>query len=634
MNVKQHLLYILLLFTFPIPGTTQENSIDKKRNLKEDLDKAFEFRYTNLDSSFYYGHHVLDMARKFTFHDMEADALRSISTSYQAKGDYEKALEYALKALDLSKTLKDQLKIAHCHNIMGMIYDQQGNFPPALNHYREAYEIYKALGHKEWLAMIATNLGILFKGQGEYKKVIPYYREAYTIYTQLNLPMEAAFCETNLGSVFYYAQQYDSCVYYSLKAEKALMKNNYAQIQPLAQANAGLGYFGMGKFTTARQYLEKALAGHRKNDNKKEIAFTLIILSKIYDKLGMEYRTLEVLQEAKQIAKEIGSSKEVMDASQLLASYHEGKQDYRQALAEYMDYSMVKDTLFNQEKMQAITNYQFQYDTEKKEQRIELLSRETAIQQLKLRQRTLLLIFVVVFLLIVSITVYLWQNRRKIHLEAKLQREAAKQVLQAEERERRRIATDLHDGVGQMLSAALLNLNQSLEEMPAGSAIRQSAQKAQALLSESYDEMRSISHQMMPNALLKAGLASSIREFVEKINGPKIRVQLDVIGLDQRLDEQTETVLYRSIQEAVNNVVKHAHASQLLIQLLKDSDGITVTIEDNGKGFDSRKVSEFTGIGLRNIYSRIALINGTVDIDSTPGKGTLFVIYIPDKELD
>ncbi len=633
MDVRKYILCLFTLFVFLFTGKTQENTVDTKKVLKEWLDKAFEFRYTQLDSSFHYGHKVLKAAQKVGLRDVEADALRSIATTFQAKGDYEPALAYAFQALGLSKELGDKLKIAHCYNIIGMVYDQQGNFPAALSHYRDAYDIYKALGQEEWLAMIATNLGILFKGQGEYKKVIPYYREAYAIYTKIGFPIEAVFCETNLGSVFYYTQQYDSCVYYSLKAEKALAKHNYTQIQAVAQGNAGLGYFGLGKIPEARQYLEKALAGHRKNDNKKEIAFTLIHLSKVYNKLKLHHQAFELLLEAKQLAQQIGSSKEVMDASELLAAYHKARQDYRQALSEYIDYSNVKDTLFNQEKMQAITNYQFQYDTEKKEQQIELLSRETAIQQLQLKQRTLLLIFVIGFLSIVAVTVYLWQNRRKIHSEAKLQRDAAKQVLQAEERERRRIATDLHDGVGQMLSAALLNLNQSLDEIPSGSEMRLSVEKAQTLLSESYDEMRSISHQMMPNALLKAGLASSIREFVEKINGPKIKVQLDVIGLNHRLDEQTETVLYRSIQEAVNNVVKHAEASQLILQLIKDEDGVTVTIEDNGKGFDMKKLGRATGIGLRNIYSRIALINGTVDIDSAIGKGTLFVIHIPKKEL-
>lgn len=141
--------------------------------------------------------------------------------------------------------------------------------------------------------------------------------------------------------------------------------------------------------------------------------------------------------------------------------------------------------------------------------------------------------------------------------------------------------------------------------------------------------MRSISHQMMPNALLKAGLATSIKEFLDPIDGKNIKVYLNVSGLNERLDQQLETVLYRAIQEAVNNVVKHAGATRLTIQILKDEEGLSVSIEDNGGGFDSSSAGYEEGIGLKNIRSRVALLRGSVDVDSAVGRGTVVVIYIP-----
>src|SRR5690606_7296823 len=148
----------------------------------------------------------------------------------------------------------------------------------------------------------------------------------------------------------------------------------------------------------------------------------------------------------------------------------------------------------------------------------------------------------------------------------KQQTEAATAVLKAEEQERRRIAVELHDGVGQILSAALLHASEISKQ------IRQDSQPDQRsvdhvvhLLNDSYDEMRSISHQMMPNALLKTGLASAIREFIQKIDHRHMHISLDITGMDERLDEQTETALYRITQESVNNVVKHAAATKLTI---------------------------------------------------------------------
>ncbi|HYK76528.1 MAG TPA: sensor histidine kinase, partial [Daejeonella sp.] len=231
---------------------------------------------------------------------------------------------------------------------------------------------------------------------------------------------------------------------------------------------------------------------------------------------------------------------------------------------------------------------------------------------------------------------YLIYNRRKIKAQALLretihqqQNLAALGILDAEERERRRIASELHDGVGQTLSCALMNFNNLFSDLSLNHAYAVQAERAVSLLSESYDEMRSISHQMIPHSLMKAGLASAVREFLQKIDQKNIRVQLEVNGLDNRLNEQVETALYRITQEAVNNVIKHARASRLAIQLIKDEEGISLSIEDNGQGFDKSKLAHMDGIGLKNIYSRIGLLKGTVDLESAPGKGTLLMIHLP-----
>jgi signal transduction histidine kinase len=100
-------------------------------------------------------------------------------------------------------------------------------------------------------------------------------------------------------------------------------------------------------------------------------------------------------------------------------------------------------------------------------------------------------------------------------------------------------------------------------------------------------------------------------------------------GLNERIDNNTESVLYRIIQESVNNVIKHSDAETLDISLIKDEDGISATIEDNGKGFDTSDKDKFTGIGIRNIQSRVEYLKGTVEWDSAPGKGTVVAIQIP-----
>ncbi len=133
----------------------------------------------------------------------------------------------------------------------------------------------------------------------------------------------------------------------------------------------------------------------------------------------------------------------------------------------------------------------------------------------------------------------------------------------------------------------------------------------------------------MPNALLKKNLSSAIRDFVDKMDKKSLEVHLYTEGLDEKLDSNVETVLYRVIQECVNNVIKHAEASTLDISVTKDGQSISATIEDNGKGFDINDQEKIAGIGLKNILTRVNYLKGTVDFDSAPGKGTLVALHIP-----
>lgn len=210
------------------------------------------------------------------------------------------------------------------------------------------------------------------------------------------------------------------------------------------------------------------------------------------------------------------------------------------------------------------------------------------------------------------------------------QETAIRAVMEAEENERQRIAKDLHDGVGQMMSAAKMNLSAFESELRFNTEEqRKSFEKVISLVDESCREVRTVSHIMMPNALLKNNLGDAIREFTGKLNQKNLRVVVYTEGLDQRLDSNIETMLYRVVQECVNNTIKHAGASTLDISLIRDKDGISGTIEDNGKGYDSSDPEKLKGIGIKNISSRIDYLKGTVDFDSAPGRGTVVALHIP-----
>jgi len=208
------------------------------------------------------------------------------------------------------------------------------------------------------------------------------------------------------------------------------------------------------------------------------------------------------------------------------------------------------------------------------------------------------------------------------------QRDSFKAVIEATEKERKRVAEDLHDGLGQLLSTAKLNLT-AIEPAP-NSEEQSSINTSLSLLDEACQEVRHISHNMMPGTLIRLGLVSAVKEQARKINeSGKILVTVEVSGFEDRMDEAREIAIYRVIQELLNNAIRYSGATDIEIKLEQLADGYLFRIKDNGKGFDRKMLEQSKGIGWRNIRSRIDLLQGNIDLKTAPGKGTVLNIWIP-----
>ncbi len=438
-----------------------------------------------------------------------------------------------------------------------------------------------------------------------------------------------------IGIEYEKRQQLDSALYYY---EQALHVNESDSTLAIGAAYsleniAGI-YAQQTDFTTALKYMKRALAIKLKVGTQLDLSMNYINVGEIFGSLEQYDSAIFYTQIALNISNRIRYADLEGYANQYLSGIYEHRGDFKKALAYNKRYTELNDSILTEKKTRQMAEMNAKYQAEKRDQRITELSQRATIQSLEIKQRNFLLYITIALLIITGVVTYLMYNRRKLRAEARLQAEINRQqtittreVLNAEEKERKRIAADLHDGVGQMLSASLMNLNGFFTKNKIDKATDADAARIMALVTESYDELRAISHQMMPNALTKSGLEPALRELLAGIDPSRLTVTFECIGLEN-LTEETETVLYRVVQEAVNNVIKHAEAANMNIQIVKDSDGISVTIEDDGKGFDS-KANTKKGIGIKNIFSRIQVQNGTVDIDSQPGMGTLVAIHIP-----
>jgi signal transduction histidine kinase len=312
------------------------------------------------------------------------------------------------------------------------------------------------------------------------------------------------------------------------------------------------------------------------------------------------------------------------------AKLSEAKKDFSNALALTLLHQKAKDAALSIATQQKVAALEAKYDEEKQQLIIEQ-------QKFELQRQRLLNYGIIIVAVLLFALAYLYHRRfllQQINLlkdeTLRHQELSAQAVIEAEEKERKRIAGDLHDSIGQILSAARMNLSGLSAQFQTNELQGELLlQRTLSLIDDGCKEVRNLSHDMMPNALLKAGLPSAIKELTDKIDDTQLKVNLYIEGLNDRLQTHVETVLYRIIQEIVGNTIKHAEANHIDISLIKDSDGLSCTIEDNGKGFNIASKEKSGGIGLNNIRSRINYLKGTVEWDAGMGKGTLVAIHVP-----
>jgi signal transduction histidine kinase len=280
------------------------------------------------------------------------------------------------------------------------------------------------------------------------------------------------------------------------------------------------------------------------------------------------------------------------------------------------------------------------YESAKKEGRINELEAAQLLQQLQIKQKNILnyiLIGAAITMLIIGGLSYRnyrqkqkLQQQRINELETEKQLMAAEAVLKGEDKERSRLAKDLHDGLGGMLSGIKHSFQHMKENLVMTPDNQLAFERSMDMLDSSIKELRRVAHNMMPEALVKFGLDTALKDFCNNVNQVgALQLTYQSLGLEHiSLDQQTAISLYRIVQELINNTLKHAAASKAIVQISKTENGLTITVEDDGKGFDTNILPNSTGMGWSNIQSRIDYLKGKLDVQSAPGKGTSVLIEI------
>jgi two-component system, NarL family, sensor kinase len=604
---------------------------DEKRKTDLLLMLSIEFRQINADSSRLIANQVLKISERNKDEELRMKAELNtvyyfINSSNPDSGFAitEKNIN-ALKRKGRSDSLMAQYESASGYTLMKMNRQKE-----ALEHFYTSLKIAEIIGDYKAKARALHQIGWAHMELNQSAKAIGYFLQSLKVFDQTKTTPLFPSTFTNIASCYGDIGKFDSTIYFSKKGIALANKQNNYTVEANGWFILGTAYIEQKKYEEALQCFLKAKPIREKTGDFFFIVSDMAVLSELYAMMGRTDEGIKISKEAISIAEQQKLQAKFPMIYKSLAMNYEKAGDYNMAASIYKKINLLKDSIYNNASTEALAEMETKYETEKKERIIQE-------QQFNLKKKNYFILAISILLFLGLLLAYFIHARNKIRQEAAMTKamheqeiKATAAVMDAEENERQRIAKDLHDGVGQMMSAAKMNLSAFSNEINFSNEEQKiSFERIISLVDESCKEVRTVSHQMMPNMLLKSGLGKAVTDFIDKIDRRVLKVHLHTEGLNERLDEHIEIVLYRVVQECVNNVIKHSGASDLDIAIIRDKDGVSATIEDNGKGFAINHLSEEAGMGLTNMRARVEYIKGTIEFDSTPGNGTLVAIHIP-----
>jgi signal transduction histidine kinase len=341
-----------------------------------------------------------------------------------------------------------------------------------------------------------------------------------------------------------------------------------------------------------------------------------------------------------ELAEKLGTKYELKDLYQKASELAEKTDRFSEALQFRKQYELMNDSIVGEKSKSNIGLLEAKFESEKKESMISNLEYNRKIQALSIKQKNTLnyLLFgVIITLLLLSFLSFRsYQHKQKLQahrineLETEKQLAATEAVLKGEEQERTRLAKDLHDGLGGMLSGIKYSFQSIKGNMVMTQENQQVFERSMDMLDSSIQEMRRVAHNMMPESLLKFGLDTALKDFCNHINKTgAVKINYLSMGMEGAAIDQTVAItIYRITQELINNILKHAAAENVIVQVTKTGTQLVVTVEDDGQGFDTLILNRSKGIGWTNILNRVEFLKGSLNVDSEYSKGTSVHIEI------
>ncbi len=554
--------------------------------------------------------------------DVLGDLYNEIGLQYFNGIDITKAIENFDIAISKYDSIKDKPLWCKSIYMKGLAYSYNGNFLKSIASYNKAYKIYEELNDDYFKIAVKSDIAALLYSNGIYNKAIEEHNRIIKI-TENNPEYHNLMFAIlmDYSRLFRNNKEYNKEEEQLLKAERYLIQDDfYREERFTLDCALTTLYANKGDVLKAVAYKDKILKEEAFSKQNKETYEQFLNAITSYNISAKNYKTaLKYATEHRTLAQNWKTEYPRLKAEEELFNTYEGLNDIKNAHTHQTEYYRLKDSLFNIQKTNTLLYYQTLFETSEKEKSI--IKRENEIQLLKQSKRSSLRLalaglFGIAFLFSV---LFLLRKRQTLIREQKLQQNFTASLLKYQEDERKRVAEELHDGLGQNLML-IKNKMVLQKDVP-----------AQKLVDNVINEVHHISQMLHPFQLEKLGLTQAIKSIIDLTNeNSNVFVSSSINDLNNVFTKNQELNIYRVIQEILNNSIKHSKAEACRIEIVKTSNFVRIQIKDNGIGFNfSEEINKTGSLGLKTINERIRSLKGIINFNSTKQTGTNINIEIP-----
>jgi two-component system NarL family sensor kinase len=518
----------------------------------------------------------------------------SIQASYQ--GNYQQALSYSYKALSLLEEYKADtvlitLKI-RAYNSIGSMLQYLSQTEQALAYLNTGIKLAIKHNSKNDLAQLYINTGGAYRGKKDWVTAEAYYHKAIALCKQTDTVFKLHVAYLSMAALHLNQAQEDSALVYLNKAASISNENAYMSVAT-PYLMMGRIYLNKKNYKSAASYGQKALDAGIK----------------------------------------MGTKQTICDAHGLLADIYNQQKLWEPAFEHQFLYTKYKDSLVNEKVLSNINQLNTKWQVKEKDKQLAIQKLSLNLQQNRIRSKNFLLASISAFALLALFFAFFlrrnYKNKQKIQ-ESQSEITRLKAILEGGEKERKRIAIDLHDGIVSQLMAVKMNLSTARSQQQYTNT-ESSADFDQSIryLDETMQDVRITAYNLSAETVLRHGLSVALERFCESMGrNQSTEIIFQSYGNTPPSNQQLILSAYRIVQELLQNALKHAHAQRILVQLNQEQDMLAITVEDNGCGFDQDNPGQMKGMGLSNLADRVKVFNGTLSIQSS-AKGSAFYIEFP-----